>query len=165
MACHKEHISAPRLDEEDEPSKDCRRVREYLMHQPWIFLPDERQGSLKQSEPKPGRLFKTKDVAIRDLSGLCSDRHERVTHEMVRTVAQSVSARTVKEHYPHRRYSPATVIDLFKHWGVANDISWDVYLEILHSVDRRVCEEDLDHVWEHDQILHLDMHASVTNCY
>ena len=155
MACWREHISAPRgarADQEDEPAPDTLQVREYLLHKPWIFLPDERCGSVNPADVGTGRFFTATDVAIRDMSGLFSDqqrRDSRVTNDIVRMVSQSVAIRTVKEHYPDKN-----VLELFTDWGVAREIGWDSYLNVLNTVHELVCKEDSNHIWSDDQTLH-----------
>ena len=153
LACYKERIWAPRPDQDDEPSQESLEVREHLLQQPWIFLPDQRCGSLNPTDAEVGRFFTSNEVVIRDMSGLFSDqqrRGSRVTNEMVRLVAQSVSVRTVREHYPDKN-----VLGFFKDWGVVADVGWEVYLEVLSLVDRLVSREDDAHVWEHDHALLL----------
>ncbi|CAE7230255.1 NOV, partial [Symbiodinium necroappetens] len=157
LACYKERIWAPRPDQEDEPSQESLEVREYLLHMPWIFLPDQRCGSLNPTDKETGRFFTSEEVVIRDMSCLLSDdqrRGRRVTNEMVRLVAQSVSVRTVREHYPDKN-----VLGFFKDWGVVADVGWEVYLEVLRLVDRLVSREDDAHVWENDHAYQVVWHV------
>ena len=151
-ACYTESIwyTSPELGEQ--PSPAACEVRHHLIHEPWIFLPNHRRGSLNASHEEQGTFLPAKSLALYDRSGLLSDRQfDGVSGDMVWTVSQSVCSRTVKEHY-----KDPDVRALFREWGVPSEFGWDVYLDVLRTVDGLVSAKSQDHVWDQDKTLHLD---------
>ncbi|CAE7252650.1 unnamed protein product [Symbiodinium sp. CCMP2456] len=139
-----------------EPTPEACEVREYLLHEPWIFLPTRRRGNYKVHDEEAGKFYPSSSVAMYDASQLFSDRrafrssgYEYVSDEMAWTVSQKVFMRTAKEHY-----SDKVVQALLKEWGVAPHMGWDAYLDVLRMVDELANSESHDHVWEHDHALH-----------
>ena len=154
--CWREHISAKNPKMEEEPSPVTSEVRNFLLQEPWIFLPTQRRGEADVWEEVPGTFLPLKAAAFTDKTGLFSDRPRLdscydglISDEMLSIVSQRVCLRTVAEHYKDK-----DVRRFFEAWGVTHAIGWDVYLSVLRMVDELVREREPDHVWNQDRTLY-----------